>query len=397
MVETENVMEEISAVSSQYTPLATACSSIYFALEQAASIHFLYQFSLRFFLALFRSVLHGNLRLAGIKEANERLTVLKEDIFSTAFQRVARTLLHEDQLPFALRLLQIHLRDAPQEHQLNVQELDFLLKGADVTVTAATTVPSSLSALKSLSEGQARFLAEIDKALPTFAGIVDHVTSHPEEWEPFLIDTSGQHAVPESWTVNTSQSAPENTVRLLRKLILFKGLRPDRILAGGSALVEAVFGKDFMRLPELDLGNIVDKEAGPSTPLVLCSMPGYDASFRVDDLASKTKKPYKSLAIGSAEGFDLAEKAIQAGSKSGTWVLLKNVHLAPQWLVHLEKKLHSLEAKPGFRLFLTSEVHPALPGALLRYAYIAPLCISFYFDVVPVDGVMFPLFPMNCD
>jgi dynein heavy chain 1 len=39
-----------------------------------------------------------------------------------------------------------------------------------------------------------------------------------------------------------------------------------------------------------------------------------------------------SVAIGSAEGFDQAEKAMQSSSKTGTWVLLKNVHLAPNWL-----------------------------------------------------------------
>lgn len=70
------------------------------------------------------------------------------------------------------------------------------------------------------------------------------------------------------------------------------------------------------------------------------------------------RKPYKSLAIGSPEGFDLAEKSIAAAAKSGTWVLLKNIHLAPQWLVQLEKKLHNLSPHQSFRLFMTSEIHP---------------------------------------
>ena len=38
--------------------------------------------------------------------------------------------------------------------------------------------------------------------------------------------------------------------------------------------------------------------------------------------------------------------------------MLKNVHLAPQWLVQLEKKLHSLSPHPTFRLFLTMEINP---------------------------------------
>jgi dynein heavy chain 1 len=367
MRETETVMEEISAVSSEYNPLALACSSIYFALEQAASIHFLYQFSLRFFLALFRAVLHDNPKLAGVRGATERLAILSGDMFSIAFQRVARTLLHEDQLPFALRLLQIRLRDAPAAQQFDTRELDFLLKGADVTVTASVSVPPVLAALPFITEGQAKYLAELEKALPgSFAGVVDHVATNVDQWRIFFEDANGERAVPESWLATQHQSTNAESVRLFRTLTLLKGLRPDRIIAGGSALVQALFAADFIRLPELDLGHVVEREAGPSTPLMLCSMPGYDASYKVDELAAQTKKPYKSLAIGSAEGFDQAEKAIQAGAKAGTWVLLKNVHLAPQWLVNLEKKLHSLEAKPGFRLFLTSEVHPAIPGALLR-------------------------------
>lgn len=38
------------------------------------------------------------------------------------------------------------------------------------------------------------------------------------------------------------------------------------------------------------------------------------------------------------------------------WVMLKNVHLAPGWLMQLEKKLHSLQPHACFRLFLTMEI-----------------------------------------
>jgi len=61
---------------------------------------------------------------------------------------------------------------------------------------------------------------------------------------------------------------------------------------------------------------------------------------------------------GSAEGFSQADKAINSATKSGRWVMLKNVHLAPQWLVQLEKKLHSLTPHANFRLFLTMEINP---------------------------------------
>ena len=42
--------------------------------------------------------------------------------------------------------------------------------------------------------------------------------------------------------------------------------------------------------------------------------------------------------------------------------MLKNVHLAPGWLMQLEKKLHSLRPHACFRLFLTMEINPKVRG-----------------------------------
>lgn len=71
------------------------------------------------------------------------------------------------------------------------------------------------------------------------------------------------------------------------------------------------------------------------------------------------------MTIGSAEGFNQAEKAINTAVKSGRWVMLKNVHLAPQWLVQLEKKMHALTAHSSFRLFLTMEINPKVYSTIV--------------------------------
>jgi dynein heavy chain 1 len=70
--------------------------------------------------------------------------------------------------------------------------------------------------------------------------------------------------------------------------------------------------------------------------------------------------------MGSQEGFILADQAIAAASRQGTWVLLKNVHLAPTWLGQLEKKLQTLNPNRNFRLFLTMEANPSIPVNILR-------------------------------
>ena len=98
----------------------------------------------------------------------------------------------------------------------------------------------------------------------------------------------------------------------------------------------------------------------------MSTVSGYDASSRVDDLAAEMNKPVTSISIGSAEGFCEADKANNTAVRSGKWVLLKNVHLAPSWLVTLEKKLHSIQAHSGSRLFLICEINSKLPVNLLR-------------------------------
>ena len=59
------------------------------------------------------------------------------------------------------------------------------------------------------------------------------------------------------------------------------------------------------------------------------------ATGRVEDMATNQKQALSNIALGSAEGFALAEKAINAASKNGKWVMLKNVHLAPGQLTLL--------------------------------------------------------------
>ncbi len=196
MQETETVMEEIGAVSAQYTPLAVACSSIYFTLEQAASIHFLYQFSLRFFLSIFNATLHDNPRLQSVKDAAERIAILTQDLFKLAFHRVSRSLLHEDHLPLALRLLQIRLKDAPETERLDNAEIEYLLKGGEALITSSG---SGLETVPFLLPSHANYLVDLQKTLPAFAGIVEHVVEHPEEWQLFFSHPIGDVHVPSSW------------------------------------------------------------------------------------------------------------------------------------------------------------------------------------------------------
>lgn len=105
--ETDIVMQEVETVSQQYLPLSTACSSIYFTMESlkqvrpmaqhlwlpamteaysdghmaSFQVHFLYQYSLQFFLDIYHNVLYENPNLKGATDHTQRLSVITKDLF----------------------------------------------------------------------------------------------------------------------------------------------------------------------------------------------------------------------------------------------------------------------------------------------------------------------------
>jgi len=163
---------------------------------------------------------------------------------------------------------------------------------------------------------------------------------------------------------------PQGPRKSFLDLLLVRTVRPDRFVAAATRYMATVFGgEDFMQSAEPNVADAASEDDGARTPIMLCSKPGYDASLKVTSLAVQRGKRCTELAIGS-EGFGIVEKAIVDASNKGEWVLLKNVHLATQWLVQMEKKIYALNPNPSFRLFMTSEIHPKLPASLLRNSHV---------------------------
>lgn len=127
---------------------------------------------------------------------------------------------------------------------------------------------------------------------------------------------------------------------------------------------------NILSLRSTDLCRIVAKEVKSSTPLAFCSPPNHDPSYRVEKLAVEMGSRLTTVAMGSPEALISAEKAITNAAKTGTWVLLKNVHLSLHWLGALEKKMYTLRENHAFRLFLTMENNDGIPTSLLRMSRI---------------------------
>ncbi|KAG1889346.1 dynein heavy chain and region D6 of dynein motor-domain-containing protein [Suillus subluteus] len=345
--ETDIVMKEVEQVTAEYLPLAQACSSVFFILEQLNLVNHFYQFSLRFFLDIFDYVLHHNPNLKNVSDHHRRREILLNDLFLIVYKRTSRALLHRDHVMLAVLLAQVKLRGMEDISD----GLEFLLESGQGV--AVSTAPSTEHPTPSILTPDQMMHLESYAKQSLFKPVLNNILEHPDDWIPFLQSSSPESIVPTPWEPNTP------VVEALRSMLIVKCLRPDRLLQSTALFVRNVFQSDLSS--DLDLGAMVANEVPAVTPLALVSVTGYDASYRVENLIQSTGARSSSVAMGSQEGFTLADQAIAAASRQGTWVLLKNVHLAPTWLGQLEKKLQTLNPHRNFRLFLTLEANPSIP------------------------------------
>ncbi|CAD5206375.1 unnamed protein product [Bursaphelenchus okinawaensis] len=364
--ETDVVMAEVEKVSAQYSKLALSCSLIYLSLYHLHEVHFLYRYSLDFLLDIFTSVLSSP-ELKDAKEPAARLNIIINNLFQVSYRRVSQGMLHNDKSMFALLLLRIYLKCFKHENAYEAY-FDHILLKADLFTTDAskkTLEQASAIQIPGVHEKHALSLLALSQ-LPDFKNIVDKCSSN-KELEQFMNADKPELDVPVLW----DDSTQDGIVVSFNELLVIHALRPDRLLASLHILISTVFGTDFMQQDKvMDLGSILETEVNCKTPVLLCSTTGHDASGQVEDLALNMNKQVTSIAIGSAEGFQQAEQALESSGKSGRWILLKNVHLAPTWLNQIEKRLQNLKPHPQFRILMTAEINPKLPATIIQASHV---------------------------
>jgi dynein heavy chain 1 len=339
MSNTEGVMAEVEEITQQYSIIARSCSAVFAVLEQLHYLNHFYQFSLQYFLDIFQSVLHGNKNLANVTDHNARRDVIVKDLFVNTFKRTALGLLQKDRITLGMLLAQA----SPYKMDKSVIDmiLDNRVEGKD---------------LSSHPDDRENAFAQAKK-LSAIKDKIDAIST--EDWDKFFTEELAENAVPQIWDEKT-----EPVDQALLSLLLVKLFRMDRFVPVAERFVAQVFGSDSCDIVE-DLKQTVT-QVSATLPISLVSSPGFDASYKVDNLVERMRVKCTNIAMGSNEGLASADKAISNAAQTGSWVLVKNVHLAPTWLQSLEKRMESLNPHSDFRLFLSMESSPKIPVNLLR-------------------------------
>jgi dynein heavy chain 2 len=324
-----------------YRPFALSGAKLYFLVKSLQNINHMYQFSLASFLALFKQALAAE---SSAKRTEERLLALAADVEVRTLYFVGRALFKADRPMFALHLVR-------GMHSDHFQPREWEIFTGELVASVSEGVPRGYPSWAPSERKDAfRVLSE---QLPHLVNALELENS--AKWQRFASSLEAERDLPVLRGVTPFQ-----------KVLIVQAFRPDRLQ---SAILQ--FCTDMLRIesvspPPLSLAALYE-ECGPSTPLLLISSPGADASKELQEYAAKTVGAgnYEELAMGGGQQ-EVAQHLLRSAATNGTWLCLKNLHLVIAWLPTLEKELSAIEAHKDFRLFLTSEAHPEFASILLQ-------------------------------
>eukprot|EP01054_Gregarina_sp_Poly1_P003174 Gregarina_sp_Poly_1__3173@NODE_18_length_21885_cov_39_980383_g16_i0_p1_GENE_NODE_18_length_21885_cov_39_980383_g16_i0NODE_18_length_21885_cov_39_980383_g16_i0_p1_ORF_typecomplete_len4767_score865_14AAA_6/PF12774_7/1_5e149AAA_6/PF12774_7/8_3e02AAA_6/PF12774_7/9_7DHC_N2/PF08393_13/4_2e02DHC_N2/PF08393_13/9_6e02DHC_N2/PF08393_13/4_6e02DHC_N2/PF08393_13/2_6e02DHC_N2/PF08393_13/1_9e118AAA_8/PF12780_7/2_6e03AAA_8/PF12780_7/5_6e02AAA_8/PF12780_7/7_5AAA_8/PF12780_7/2_2e91DHC_N1/PF08385_12/1_1e85DHC_N1/P len=400
----DQIVEEVEKTTAMYIPLADAAARLYSTLEHLSSLYFLYHYDLRFFETVFKETLNDKTVLSSVsgKDYSARAEILLRQFFKNFYDRCSLSQLHKDKIVLALQFARIRF-ESMTKISLRSNELDVLLQGKFPTqATSKGRAPLRNASQKISAQSwnsvlggrltleQIKSLQNLS-ALEPFNILYDELNNNSEFWYNWLNASAPETIdLPPALTVVSEneeflqlphfetlredlKTLSVSVIRTLRRALVIRALRPDRLSVALDSFISCIMGDKFLEVPILNqdlMLTLLQTNITSSTPVILISAPGFDPSGRVVSAANATGKSLSSIALGSEEGYVEASKAIQAASRHGTWVLLKNVHLAStKWLAGLEKMMFRLKQHEKFRLFLTMEFKDKVPANLLRLAY----------------------------
>ena len=337
VAETDGVMAEVDEITQEYKVIAQCCSAIFAVLEQMRYVNHFYQFSLQYFSDIFASVLRSAKKSIAGTDYKARVAEIIKQLFAVTFKRTSATMLQRDRMTLALLLAQA------SPYKFDKRLFDLLLDNDLQYCDMSSDESSADSAIKSA------------KHQPILRQRLDALQS--SDW-----DTIKTFEAPES-SITNSQN-PDAINNALHTLTLMKTIRADRLIPAAETFIHTLFGPGLFSTNS-DLADLID-QASPKTPIALACSPGFDASFKVENTVSARNVRCSYIAMGSSEGVGSADAAISDAAATGSWVFVKNVHLALGWLQGLEKRLDSLKPHADFRLFLSMESTPKIPVSLLR-------------------------------
>jgi len=337
----KQAQEDIDAQRNAYRPFARQGSLAFFALQDLRGINHMYQYSLGYFMTLFK----GAMNVHKDKKMNDipsKVVDLIAELNRITYVNVLRSLFKADRLMFG-----VHFAYAVEKAKVteDVEEWKQF---------TGTGKPPDSSAKPAdwMDTDQAPAFQVFSANLPALAKEVGLSSSTWKEWS----------------RGDDIEKMPSGVkVTEFQKLLLVQCLRPDRLAGMLESFVLRTL--NVTAIPPTNIGAIIDTQSTNDTPVLFITTPGADPSQELMEVGVNRvgSGAYNELAMGGGQ-MEAASDLLKRCSTAGEWLTLKNLHLVVGWLPQLEKELTLLTPHENFRLFLTSEATPAFPAIMLKNA-----------------------------
>ncbi|XP_050461697.1 dynein axonemal heavy chain 7-like [Cataglyphis hispanica] len=340
--------KSIDAARLQYTPIAVYSTVLFFTTVMLTNIDPMYQYSLVWFVNLFKNTIDNTPQVENIKQ---RLKDLTRCFTYSLYVNICRSLFEKDKLLFSL-LLSVNLME--KQGQLSMGQWMFLLTGG-IGLENPFVNPTDWLPARSWDE-----LCRLDD-VSGFAGIKDSYTKSTDEWKKVFDDKEPHMA---------AFPAPWDKLTKFEKMLVLRCIRPDKVISAVQLFVEEQLGHEYIVPPPFDLAaSFADSHS--CIPLIFVLTPGADPMAILlkfaDDQGFGATRLF-SLSLGQGQEV-IAEGLIDEGVKNGTWVVLQNCHVTKTFMPILERICESFTREtvhPDFRLWLTSYPVAHFPISVLQ-------------------------------
>ena len=350
LAQAEVTEKNIDTTRAQYVPVAFRSALLYFCVADLSTIDPMYQYSLGWFMNLFRFGIQNSTKS---EDLPERLQNIIDYFTFSIYQNVCRSLFEKHKLLFSFLLC---IRIMQGDDKINAEEFKFLLSGPPTTKTDGDNPAPEWLTINSWTE-----FSNMHFELPAFQGVTNIVREHKNTFKEMF-----DSATPEDFEL---PGGLQERLTVFQRMLILRGMRLDKVTEGVQQLVISELGQPFIEPPPFNL-QLCYADSTVKTPLIFVFVPGSDPAADLYKFTAlmKMERKLEAISLGQGQG-PIAEGLIKNGQDSGGWVFLQNCHLSVSWMPKLEKIVETTDedlVHRDYRLWLTSEPSKAFPVAVLQ-------------------------------
>ena len=347
--------EEIEQARSQYKIVADRGCHLFFIIASLSGIDPMYQYSLNYFIKLFKNIIINS---TPSEDIEQRVKILIDSITELSYVNICRGLLNAHQLIFAF-LISIQIWKTQGE--ISEDEWGMLIRGAIVD-RYEKEVKNPFPEL--IESSKWNFILNLTAIHENLADLPEQFERNKDQWRQWLQTTVNPTKLPFPGVL-------DEKISFFQRLLIFKALKPERLSFLWSEFVQKKLGKQYTLIRPLNLVEVykdLKKE-----PLIFILSQGADPTFTIINFNKQINgedSDNKLHIISLGQGQDrVAIAKIDEALTTGAWVLLQNWHLYKSFMPELESKIFKIiegEHNDHFRLFLTTMPCDFFPVSILQ-------------------------------